>query len=43
MARKNGTEYYSVLYRLNGKQTSTSFEDFASVNRFCEFATKFGP
>jgi integrase len=42
-ARKNGTEYYAVLYRLNGKQTSTSFEDFASASKFCDLATKYGP
>ena len=42
-SRKNGSEYYAVLYRLNGKQTSTSFEDFSSANRFRELATKFGP
>ncbi|HEY6575769.1 MAG TPA: hypothetical protein VI029_12735, partial [Mycobacterium sp.] len=24
--RKDGTEYYAVLYRLRGKQTSTSFD-----------------
>jgi hypothetical protein len=42
-ARKNGTEYYAVLYRFNGKQTSTSFEDFASASKFCDLATKYGP
>jgi integrase len=41
--RKDGTEYYAVLYRLQGKQTSTSFDDFESASRFCELATKFGP
>ena len=40
--RKDGTEYYAVLYRLRGKQTSTSFDDFASASRFCDLATKFG-
>jgi hypothetical protein len=32
-----------VLYRLQGKQTSTSFDDFESASRFCELTTKFGP
>jgi integrase len=41
--RKDGTEYYAVLYRLNGTQTSTSFNEFAPASRFCELATKFGP
>lgn len=40
--RKNGTEYYAVLYRLQGKQTSTSFDDFESASRFCDLASKFG-
>jgi integrase len=42
-ARKNGTPYYAVLYRLQGKQTSTSFDDFESASKFCDLATKFGP
>src|SRR5215472_5505944 len=42
-ARKDGTEYYAVLYRLDGKQTSTSFEDLASASKFCDLATKYGP
>jgi hypothetical protein len=42
-ARKGGTEYFAVLYRLNGKQTSTSFEDFTSASKFCDLANKFGP
>lgn len=41
-ARKNGTQYYAVLYRLQGKQTSTSFDDFESASRFCDLASKFG-
>ena len=40
--RRDGSEYYAVLYRLRGKQTSTSFDDFASASRFCDLATKFG-
>ena len=34
MTRKNGTAYVQVLYRLNGKQTSTSFDDAASAEKF---------
>jgi len=34
MTRKNGTGYVQVLYRLNGKQTSTSFDDAASAEKF---------
>ena len=41
--RKDGSEYFAVLYRLQGKQTSTSFDDFESASRFRELATKFGP
>src|SRR5690349_14232737 len=41
--RKDGSEYFSVLYRLDGKQTSTSFGDFAEAQTFCKLATKFGP
>lgn len=41
--RRDGTEYYSVLYRLQGRQASTSFNDFASASAFCHLATKFGP
>jgi hypothetical protein len=41
--RTDGSEYFAVLYRLQGKQTSTSFDDFESASRFCELATKFGP
>ena len=41
--RNDGTEYFAVLYRLRGKQTPTSFDDFESASRFCELATKFGP
>jgi len=41
--RKDGTNFYSVLYRLNGKQSSLSFDDFTSASRFCNLANKFGP
>ena len=41
--RANGTEYFSVLYRLDGKQTSTSFEDFESASKFKKLVDQFGP
>ena len=40
--RKDDSVYFAVLYRLNGTQTSTSFEDFAAAARFRELVTKFG-
>lgn len=41
--RKDGSSYVQVLYRLGGKQTSTSFEDMTSAVRFQKLADKFGP
>ena len=41
-SRKDGTEYYAVLYRLDGKQSSLSFDDHLTASRFCEQANKFG-
>ena len=41
--RKDGTRYVQVLYRMDGKQTSTSFQDLASATRFKELVEKFGP
>jgi hypothetical protein len=32
--RRDGSTYMQVLYRLDGKQSSTSFEDLASANKF---------
>jgi hypothetical protein len=32
-----------VLYRLDGKQTSTSFEDLVSATKFQKLVDKFGP
>jgi hypothetical protein len=32
-----------VLYRLDGKQSSTSFEDLASAKKFQKMVDKFGP
>jgi hypothetical protein len=40
---KDGRTYVQVLYRLNGKQSSTSFEDLASATRFQKLVDKFGP
>jgi hypothetical protein len=42
-ARRDGSTYVQVLYRLNGKQTSTSFEDLASAAKFQKLVDKFGP
>jgi integrase len=41
--RKDGSEYFAVLYRLDGKQSSASFEDFASADTFKKLADKYGP
>lgn len=40
--RKDGTEYYAVLYRQDGKQSSLSFDDYLSATRFCDVINKFG-
>jgi hypothetical protein len=37
--RRDGTFYTAVLYVLNGKQTSSSFNDHAEALRFQELAT----
>ena len=42
MSRKNGTAYV-LLFRLNGKQTSTSFEDAASAAKFRDLVDAVGP
>lgn len=39
---KDGTQYWSVLYRRNGKQTSTSFGDPDAAVRFKNLADKVG-
>ena len=36
--RKDGTPYWSVLYVLDGKQTSSSFNDHTEALRFQELA-----
>lgn len=41
--RRDGSTYVQVLYRLEGKQTSTSFEDMASAAKFQKLAGKFDP
>src|ERR1700675_5022943 len=41
--RRDGSTYVQVLYRLNGKQSSTSFEDLPSATRFQKLVEKFGP
>jgi hypothetical protein len=41
--RRDGSTYVQVLYRLNGKQSSTSFEDLASAQKFARLIDKFGP
>lgn len=41
--RRDGTTYVQVLYRLNGKQSSTSFEDLASATKFQNLVERFGP
>ena len=40
---KDGSTYVQVLYRLDGKQTSTPLEDMASAAKFQKLARKFGP
>jgi hypothetical protein len=39
--RKDGSTYVQVLYRLDGKQSSTSFEDLASASKFQKLVQKF--
>jgi integrase len=41
--RKDGSVYHSVLYTLNGKQTSSSFNDHAEAVRFQKLANSVGP
>ena len=41
--RRDDRTYVHVLYRLNGKQSSTSFEDLASATNFQKLVDKFGP
>lgn len=41
--RSDGSNYLQVLHRLNGKHSSTSFEDLASATKFQKLVDKFGP
>jgi hypothetical protein len=41
--RRDGSTYVQVLYRLDGKQSSTSFEDLASATKFQKLVDTFGP
>lgn len=41
--RRDGSEYFAVLYRMNGRQSSSSFHDFSSAARFRDAVNKFGP
>jgi integrase len=41
--RRDDTGYVQVLYRLNGKQSSTSFEDLGAATKFQKLVDKFGP
>jgi integrase len=41
--RKNGTTYHAVLYRHGGKQTSTSFEDVETAEKFLGLVDRVGP
>ena len=40
--RRDGSTYVQVLYRLDGKQSSTSFEDLLSATKFQRLVDKFG-
>ena len=42
-SRSDGSTYHAVLYRLHGKQTSTSFQDYGSAARFHDLVDKVGP
>lgn len=41
--RKDGTPYWAVLYRHDGKQTSKSFPDAAQAGRFAKLVDALGP
>jgi integrase len=43
LKRKDGTTYTQVLYRLDGKQTSASFNDHAEALAFCNLANRTSP
>jgi hypothetical protein len=41
--RRDGSTHVQVLYRLDGRQSSTSFEDLASAKKFQKLVDEFGP
>lgn len=41
--RNDGSTYAQVLYRVEGKQSTTSFHDLASATRFQKVVDSFGP
>jgi integrase len=41
-SRKDGSEYTSVLYRHNGKQSSLSFDDHTAAVKFREMIDRYG-
>lgn len=41
--RKDGSAYSQVRYRLNGTETSASFDDHAEALRFCDLVNRVGP
>jgi len=41
--RRDGSTYVQVLYRLDGKQSWTSFEDLASAKKFQKLVGQSGP
>jgi hypothetical protein len=41
--RKDGSTYTSVLYTLEGKQTSSSFNDHREAVRFQQLVNRIGP
>jgi hypothetical protein len=40
--RRDYSTYMQVLYRLDGKQSSTSFEDLASADKSRRWSTNLG-
>jgi integrase len=41
--RKDGSTYSQVRYRLDGVESSASFNDHAEALQFCDLATRLGP
>ena len=42
-SRKDGSAYTSVLFRVNGKQSSLSFHDHVKAVRFQNLVNQVGP